>query len=266
MQKTGLRFYSLFATILFLLPVAMRLFMLFSDLSSFYNIAFYVVYLLELVLIGVDVARTRHFAKAFCFDNVFKLHIVSYLVSAGFFLDFVTSASKIINSLTADDKGIILVSFVPDCLCCVLAFCCCLYFVIVGLSYSGDNYDFRQFKFFHIVVLLWSVAKILTVLTEIINFTYDLNEVLKYFVLIVGACFFYCFVSEVERQDGAKKITVFFARTYAYCAVFYFIDRALMLLSANVSLTHTDNFFAVTVLFLGIFAFFFEKNIMFHKE
>ena len=265
MQKTGVRFYSLFATILFLLPVVMRLFMNLSPVNSIYNIVFYAVYLLEVVLIGADVVRTPGYAKAFCFDNVFRLNVFSYLLATGFFIDFVVSVSQIINAFSGN-MGINLIDFIPDCLCCILAFGCCLYFITVGLSFSGDNYDFRQFRYYHIVVLLWSIAKILTVLSEIINFTYDLNQVIKYFVLIFGACFFYCFVSETERQEGAKKITVFFARVYAYCAVFYFIDRVILLFNTDTGLTHPDNFFAITALFAGVFAFFFEKNIIYHKE
>lgn len=265
MQKTGVRFYSLFATILFLLPVAMRLFMLLSDANSICYVAFYAVYMLEFLLIGVDTARTNAFAKAFCFDNAFRLDILSYLVGAGFFVEFVAGVSKIINAVTSD-LGINLIVFVPDCLCCLLAFGCCLYFITVGLSFSGDNYDFRQFRFYHLVVLLWSVAKILTVLSEIIDFTYDFNQVLKYFVLIFGACFFYFFVSETERQTGAKKATVFFSRAFAYCAVFYFIDRVIILFGTDTPFNHYDNFFAITALLSGVFAFFFEKNIIFHEE
>ncbi|MFR5874945.1 MAG: hypothetical protein ACLUFN_00490 [Eubacterium sp.] len=265
MQSTGAKLYSFLAIISFFAAVGMRLSMLLLDLSAAFGIAYYVLIATGLVLIAVDSFKQKKYAAAFEFENNFHLNAFSYLASLGFFVDFVHSCVRIFFS-AQDGSYRILVSFIPLCLICLFALLSCFYFYTVGLSYGDKNYDFRELKVLHLAPLLWSVSQALSIMHQAISFSRDVENVIKYTVMIFGVCFFFCFASEIESDGGAKPSTLFLARAYSYISVIFFIDRLMLLLNGNAKISDDDGVFSLSVLLISAFVFFFEKNIIYHKS
>lgn len=265
MQSIGAKLYSLFAIISFFAAVGLRLSMLLFDLPETFGIAYYALIAFGVVLIAVDSFRIKKYAAAFEFKNNFHLNAFSYLASFGFFADFVHSCVRIFLS-AQDGSYKRLIFFIPLCMICLFALLSCFYFYTVGLSFGDKNYDFRELKVLHLAPLFWAASQMLTVMQQAISFSRDIDSVIKYTMLIFSVCFFFCFASEIESSSGAKPSTMFLARAYSYMSVIFFIERLMLLLSGRAQISDNDGIFAVSVLFICLFVFFFEKNIISHKS
>jgi hypothetical protein len=263
-RSVGAKLYSLFAIIIFFAAVGLRLFMLLCELSKTYAIAYYVMLAFGVMLIAFDSFKNKDYPPAFEFKNNFHLNGFSYLASLGFFVDFVHNCVRLFVS-AQDGSYKNLTYFIPICLSCLFALLSCFYFYTIGLSYGDKNYDFRELKVLHIAPLFWSVAQVFSIMQQAISFSRNVDSVVKYAMLVFAVCFAFCFASEIESSKGAKPITLFLARGYSYLSVMFFINRFMLLLSGNANINDDDGIFAVSVLLICAFVFFFEKNIISHK-
>lgn len=261
MQKKGLKYYSLFATMLFVLPVLLQLFKIQHGFDKIVAVLTYVLIAVSFVYNYVDLKKRDAFAPAFEFDNAYKLDVFSYLVALGFFVEFISNVATLVK-LFLNDNGLVISYIVPLIMCALFALLSSFYFVMVGLSFGTKDYDFRSFKLYHIVLLLWAVFKLMTLFGQVIRITYDVNAVLRYLSIMVLAFFFYYFVAEVENNGGANIHTIYCARMCAYCSGFYCLDRLMLLITKQVDLNSNNTYFAITLMFVCLFALFFEKNIL----
>lgn len=265
MRSLGAKLYSYLAIIVFFAVVGLRLFMLLYDLPRQFSIVYYCLIAFGVLLIAFDSFKQKEYPPAFEFDNNFHLNGFSYLASLGFFADFVHNCVKLFFS-AQDSSYKNLIFFIPICFSCLFALLSCFYFYTVGLSYGDKNYDFRELKILHLAPLFWSVAQVLSIMQQAISFFRNVDSVVKYAMLVFAVCFFFCFAGEIESDKGAKSATLFLARGYAYLSIMFFINRLMLLLSGNASINDSDGIFAVSVLLICAFVFFFEKNIISHKS
>lgn len=265
MQNTGAGFYSLFAVISFFAAVCLRLSMLLFDLSLFANYFYYLIVFSGIVFIGIECFKRKQYASAFVFENVFHLSFFSYVASLGFFADFIHQCVKIFFSIE-NESNKNFTYFIPVCFICLTALLSSFYFVNVGMSFSDKNYDFREFKLFHMIPVVWALFHIIVNLSEAVRFSRDIDDIIKYLVLIFSVCFFYCFASEIDNKNGAKRKTVFFTESFSFCSILFFINRLMLLLGKTVPLNDSDGVFALSCFLINGFVFFFSKNIISHSK
>ncbi len=265
MQNTGARYYSLFAVISFFAAVCLRLSMLLFDLSLYANYVYYLLVFSGIIFIGIECSKRKTYAPSFIFENVFHLSFFSYVASFGFFTDFIHQCVKIFLSIE-NETNRNLTYFIPVCFICLTALLSSFYFVNVGLSFSDKNYDFREFKLFHIIPIGWALFHIIVNLSEAVSFSRDIDDIIKYLVLIFSVCFFYCFACEIDNDNGTKRITVFFTEAFSYCSILFFINRFMLLLSASAPINDSNGILSLSCFLINGFVFFFSKNIISHSK
>lgn len=256
---------SFVSLLLFLFGVGVRFALLLSSGGVVLTILYYVALVLGIVFLAYDSYRVKAYANVYNFDNRFHLNVFSFGAGVGFFVDFVVSMIGIYHSI--DDKSYhILTAFIPLCAGCVFALLSSFYYIVVGSSFGGSNYDFRKFRAFHIVPLLWVGAKLFGILDQAVSLLQDDIIVLKYVVLIFGVCLFFFLVNEVDNTDGASGNTVFLMRAFYYTGIMYFINELMLLLSRSIYFSFDDGMLGVTVLLISGFMYFCEKNIIAHSS
>ena len=229
-----------------------------------YTLAFIYVALAVAAVAGIafESLKTKEVptATAFEFRNPFHLDVFSYIASAGFFISFLTQCVLLYEAF--GEKRVSLTYILPLIMSGLTALVSSVYFIIIGFSFGNKNYDFREFRLVHIVPMLWAISCIFNLLEVSSGFEKSIDSILKYTMMLMLVCFFYCFAMEVDSGSGAKKTTVLFARLFSYLSVLFFIDRLTLVLTEKEVLFGAENLTAITCALLCGFAFFFEKNIL----
>lgn len=256
---------SLISLLLFLAGVGVRFAMLLFGGGVVLTVLYYIALVLGIVLLGIDTYRVKSYSNVYVFENNFHINIFSFCASVGFFADFVVGVLGVYHSI--DDKSYhALTSFIPLCAGCVFALLSSFYYIVVGSSFGGSNYDFRKLRAFHLVPLLWAGSKLFGVLDQAVSLLQDDIAVLKYIVLIIGVVMFYKLVNEVDNTDGANRHTVLLMRSFYYTGIMYFINQLMLLLSRSIYFSFEDGVLGITVLFISGFVYFCEKNIIAHTR
>ena len=261
MQKNyaGLRFGCI---ILFVFAaIGVRAFSVIKNLDGAADYIFYALLLCGISIIAYECFKVKGYGKAFGFDNNFHLDVFSFAAALGFFIDFIVQCYRIYQSV---DSGAyhLFAYFAPRCLICVSALISSFYFCTAALSFRSSRYDFRRLKVIHLVPVIWAGARILALIEQADTLKNNPNGVLKYAVLTFALCFFYCFASEVERDGGARNVTVFFSRAFSLLGELFFLDMLMLNLAGKTELSSFDSLLSLSLLLIGSFAFFFEKNII----
>lgn len=256
---------SLISLLLFLVGVGMRFALLLVGGGAVLTVLYYLALVLGIAFLAYDSYRVKAYSNVFVFDNRFHLDIFAYGAGVGFFIDFVSSMLSIYHSI--DDKSYhILTSFVPLCVSCAFALLSSFYYIVVGSSFGGSNYDFRKLRVFHIAPLFWAGAKLFGILDQAVGLLQDDIALLKYITLIFGVCLFFFLVNEVDNTDDANVHTVFLMRSFYYTGIMYFINQLMLLLSGSIYFTIEDGMLGVSVLLISGFMYFCEKNIIAHTS
>ncbi len=257
---------SFFAFVAFIAAVLFRGMGVFAgNITVFRAVAFYCALAFGIIMVALGSFGCGNCAPAFGYDNVLRLDIMSYLCTAGFFVDFVSSAVRIFMSV-GDGSYLNAVYFVPLCLGCAAAIISSFYFIMVGLSFDSSAHDFRRLKIVHISPVLWAVSKMFAVLTDAAKPGEDINIILKYIVLIFLTGAFYFFASEVLSQQGTKQVSLFAFKAVFYTGMLYCIDQIMLVISHISEIGSTDGMLAVTVFGISVFMYFLSKNITTHSE
>lgn len=258
MRKNSNFLYSLFTIAALIAAPVLRLFSVF-----FINYPCAWVYvglmILSVIAMALETFKTKRYAYPFEFKNQFHLDIFSYIASLGFFVSFVAQCIFFYNTIKAKELTFLIgFTIVMSAVCAVIS---CGYFIFIGLSFSGENYDFRNFKFVHVFPMFWALTNVFELYETATGFEKSIDTILMYASAIALVCFFYMFALEVDVNKDAMSFTVFFARVSAYLLLMFFFDRLILVLAGRASVFCTENAFSVSTLLMCGFIFFFEKNI-----
>lgn len=153
--------------------------------------------------------------------------------------------------------------FVPLCISAAFSILCAFYFIAVGISFRSEKYVFGDFKYLHIIPLLWTVSVLVTCLTENVDIIYGEEKLLHYIVLILAIVFFVLFITSSEGLTDLTVLNIF-GVAYGVFAIVLSIPRIIAFL-CEVSFNYTD-FSSVVYLFTGIFALSVSKVISGQKK
>ena len=142
--------------------------------------------------------------------------------------------------------------FIPLCIVGISAVFCAFYYVIMGISFVTDKYDFRQFGYFHIMPLCWYLFMLLSGLTRNDDGLYAEESMLHYAVLIFGILFYISVVRCIDNNLRKLKTFCFLGFSYGALCIILSVPRiAAIICGMDV---HTVTFSALVYLFTGIFA------------
>ena len=225
------------------------------------NTVFDVLVAIGILLIGAVCFRFRHIAKAFDFEKQSRMKWVSYLLSAGLFADFVEQCIRLYQ-VGENGAYVTAASYLPKVLIGVFALGSGFYFSMVALSFSERKYDFRNLKLFHLVTVLWAVARILELVFRSDIIGSSPHTALRYSVALFATGFFYSFSYEADREACAKRYTLFFSKITAMTTFLYVWETLLLLLNGQIKINDSNTVFALTALTLCLFSLSFERNLV----
>ena len=153
--------------------------------------------------------------------------------------------------------------FIPLCISAVFSLLCSFYFIAVGISFNSDKYLIRDFKYLHMIPLLWAVSVLCTCLTENVDVVYAEEELLHYIVLILAIVFYVLFITSSEEITGIAPLCMF-AAAFGLFAVVLSVPR-LIAFFGGTDFKYSD-FSSVPYLFTGIFALFVSKTVSGQKK
>lgn len=187
------------------------------------------------------------------------LSLFSALAGISLFYDFVHQSLNCYDYITTTSqvqKNYI----IPLALVGISALVCSFYFFLMSSYFVSNKYDFRQFKYFHLMPTLWMLFKLLVCLVTYIDERYAEEAFFEYIVLIFGISFFIFVIKCMDNEKFNLNNVVFTGITYGLCALIISVPRIVVLLM-NEEIVKVA-FSSITYLFTGLFALNFSVNIL----
>ncbi len=258
MQVLGARLYSLFATIIFFAAAFLRLLMLLFDLSEIV-FAYYLLIFAGVFFIWRKTFSCKEYENAF-FGEKPEMCKMSKIASAGFFIEFVHICVNVYYMFENDGYKNT-AYFLPVCIAGFAALLTCYYFYIFSLTYRDNNFDFRNLKLLHLSAIVWCACRLLSLMSQPVSFTTDIDGTIKNIVFVLAICFYCRFSFEIEDNNKTKPSTLFTASAFSYLGSAFFINRIMSSIFSSSVVNWDDNVTALSVVMMGAFAFYFQKSI-----
>ena len=179
------------------------------------------------------------------------LFYVCILTGAAMFYDFVHQCVNCF-SYASRTTYVELNHLIPILLTGITALLCTFYFIIMGISFITDKYDFRQLVYFHLTLAIWFVLGILTSLTRYDDSYFAVENNLRYAVLFLGITFSLVLIRCIDGGSAKLKMLCFTGASYSALSFILSVPRIIAFI-VGAKLNDVDYSF-VSYLFTGIFA------------
>lgn len=202
-----------------------------------------------------------HTAVAVAADSGSRaLSVAAYFVFAAFFFDFIYRCF-LCYDLAEDAVYLQWNDLVSQGLTALFALLSCAYYFVVGRSYGGGRYDFRAFRFFHFVPVVWGLCRLLTILARLVSVWADTQTVCEVLFLVALLLFLLSFATAVVTSRNAGRAVVFFGLLTFVCSCTLVLPGAFALLAGVRNLTDGSVYFGPADLLLGVFALTFVQDL-----
>lgn len=142
---------------------------------------------------------------------------------------------------------------IPLCLTALSSVLCAFYFIIMGVSYKTDKYDFRCLKYYHIIPLCRHLFAVFVCLTRYNDGLYSLENIMYYAVLISGMVYFILFLGCLDGNIKILKLFCIVGFLYGELCFVLTVPRiAAAFFSADI---YAVDFSSAVYLFIGILSF-----------
>ncbi len=203
--------------------------------------------------------------KSDCCNNPFEkeksktLSLFSFFAGISLFYDFVHQSVNCYDYISKNSQ-LQMNYLIPLIFVGISALACSFYFFIMGSFFVSDKYDFRQFKYFHLMPTAWILFKLLICIVTYVDERYAEEVFFQYELLIFGV-FFYIFIIRCFDDDKFNlRHLAFTGISYALCSLIISVPRIVVwFMNAE---TSSVTFSSVTYLFTGLFALLFSINIL----
>lgn len=180
-----------------------------------------------------------------------RLFYVCILAGAAMFYDFVHQCVNCF-SYASRTTSVELNDLIPLLLTGITALLCTFYFIIMGISFVTDKYDFRQFVYFHLALAVWFGLGLLQSLTEYNDSYLAVENNLRYAVLFFGITFALVLIRCIDGGSAKLKILCFTGASYSALSFILSVPRIIAFLG-GAKLNGVAYSF-ISYLFTGIFA------------
>lgn len=212
---------------------------------------FYSVFLLLFAVILICYLRRDKNSVSNPFEkNSAFLRTAAMLAGASAFCDFIFRIIISYNYVTGVSAPQ-LNYFIPLCISAAASLFCAFYFIALSIVFYNSKYNFSDFRYLHIIPLLWAVCVLVTCLTENVVAVYSEERLLHYAVLISAIVFYVLLISCADRNDGFKQLGTF-GMVYGTNALVMAVPRFIAFIN-GMRFDYSD-FSTVVYLFTGIFA------------
>lgn len=213
--------------------------------------AVYILCIVAAAVCGIFFHKKLAAVDPFSKNKSKPLFYICILTGAAMFYDFVHQCVNCYDyaSRTAHFE---LNRFAPMLITGVTAILCTFYFIIMGISFLTDKYDFRRFVRFHLVLAIRFIAELLTYLTRYDDGFLAVENNLRCAVLIFGILFSIALIRNIDGSPAAPRALCFAGLSYAALSFILAVPRGIALI-CQAELNKVD-FSAVSYLFIGLFA------------
>ncbi|MDE6658568.1 MAG: hypothetical protein K2K01_00445, partial [Eubacterium sp.] len=135
-----------------------------------------------------------------------------------------------------------------------------LYFIMMGVSFKTNRYDFKSFKYYHIMPMFWNLFVLFSLLTNYNDGIYAEEKILHYIVLIFGILFFISLIGCMNSSYKGLKWLCFLGFVYEALGFVLSVPRIVAFLFGT-ELSSAD-FSAVSYLFISAFAGVFSLSMI----
>ncbi|MDE6110811.1 MAG: hypothetical protein K2F65_02720 [Eubacterium sp.] len=260
MPKSLNKVFSAFIGAFLLFGTVLRSFQLFvmTDASTgFINrnragtiVLFFVSCLAFILLIPV-LLKNKAFKNPFDYSKSRFLFFACAAAGIAMFYDFVFKCVNCYQYM-AEVSALRLNYFIPLCLSALSALLCALYFIMMGISFKTDSYDFKSFRYYHMVPVFWNLFVLFSSLTDYNDGIYAEERILHYIVLIFGMLFFIKLIGSMNSDYKKLKSLCFSGFAYGALCFVLAVPRAVAFLFG--AELYGADFSAVTYLFISAFA------------
>ena len=228
-----------------------------GTIALFFALCFALMLILGILLKKGAFKNPFHKSKSRLLFNI------SIAAGIAMFYDFVYKC-VICCKYIAEASSFRLNYFIPACLGVLSALLCTIYFVMMGVSFKTDHYDFKSFKYYHIVPVLWILFSLFSSLSDYNDGIYAEEKMLYYLVLIFGMLFFAELIRCIHSDYKKLKLLCFWGFAYAMLCFVLSVPRMIGFVF-GAALTGVD-FSVITYLFMSVFAASFSFSMIKLKE
>lgn len=183
-----------------------------------------------------------------------KAAVSSMIAAAGMFIDFVNQCSArytyIINTRYVEYGYII-----PLAVSGVLAIVSCYYLICISLTSMGRNLDYRNFKLLHLSIILFGVARLITITTAIVDVRQDIDSIMEFLFLICIVFMWFGYISFIDSSGKGKSIIFTVSSVMSFCIGAVFFVPYLMYAFVNSDgIINETTVSSVSYMALGVFS------------
>lgn len=213
------------------------------------------------VLCLVFAFRSKCTAQGIAPKSQGKVAAFAFLNAAAFFIDFVLQAydcfSYVENTVYLERNELAIMILVG-----AFALLSSFYYITVGMTLRGSQYDFRSFKLFHFVPVLWAVTRLLDILVEMVNVSMGTETVVEFIYLVFLLMFYFSFITAAVSERNAGRGIVFFALVTFMLSLILDLPGIVTSLIGRQSELSDAVFSRITDLICGLFAASFAGNLL----
>lgn len=213
--------------------------------------AVYILCVLAAALCGITFSKKFIPVDPFGKKESKPLFYICILTGASMFYDFVHQCVNCF-SYASRTTYFELNYFLPMLLTGIAAILCTFYFIIMGISFVTDKYDFRQLVYFHLALAVWFILGIFTNFAKYDDGFLALENNLRYAVLFMGITFSIVLIRCID--GGAAKLKMLCFTGLAYAALSFILAAPRMIAFIGGAELNKVDFSSVSYLFTGIFA------------
>ena len=255
-----MRKYSFSALLLFIVSAVFRILGIFFPHTSVYTALFYILFLLGLVLEGVECFSKKEYARVFPDRNDKRLEFFALTAAVGMFIDFVSSAVGVYSCFFSRSDTAL--RTVLEVLLCLFALLSCIAMALCAVSFSDSGgYDFSKLGAFNSAPFVWLLVKCTIGLTDVFTIK-DVDLALMYLAVVFGLGAFYCFAYESQSKAGAKSFCVFCFNSFSACVGICSLGRIFSVARGACAVDDENSFFILSLLLSASFVYSLGRNAL----
>lgn len=218
------------------------------------SLIIYALAFLIIVLAALYSYKKTHLGTLFDLDKGERGEYLSAsFLAAAFFADFIYQGYNCYDYFSRVSY-IDYAYFIPLALSGLLSLVCCFYFICVGLTANGSNYDFRNFRILHFMPVLWGFVKLLLIMFKIIDIRLDVESTLEFLMIAVMIMFFFCYISMLDNKGRASRLFVFFAVVSFSLSLILALPRLVIIAIGKYDVLSHIDYFSLSYIAAGVFA------------
>lgn len=183
-----------------------------------------------------------------------RIAVSSLTAAAGMFIDFVNQCFTCVNYFN-NTRYVEYGYIIPLAASGVLAIINCYYLICISLTARGRNLDFRKLGLLNLSIILFGVARLITITTAIVDVRQDIDSSLEFLFLIFIVFMWFGYISFMEDSVKSKAVVFTVSSAMSFCiAIVFFVPYLLYAFVNRDGLINATTVSAVSYMTMGVFS------------